>query len=145
MEETAKDQRAYLDGVPIGLIATAYGRQATGSTLATLRSIVHALRGWPTPLGAALNTSGGIFKGGQCTDIAATDQFDLVGRQVEFARLRITNPRSTQTGGAGLHSLHGRKTSVISPRTSPTTPRYFARCWPRPRRGLLNATSASRI
>ena len=26
----------------------------TGSTLSTLRSIVHSLRGWPTPLGATI-------------------------------------------------------------------------------------------
>ncbi|MEQ1882799.1 MAG: NAD(P)H-dependent oxidoreductase [Burkholderiales bacterium] len=99
LEETAKDERVYLDGVPVGLIATAYGWQATGSTLATLRSIVHALRGWPTPLGAAINSSGGIFKAGQCSDASALAQLDLVGRQVcEFARLRLTNPSSTETG-----------------------------------------------
>jgi FMN reductase len=96
LEETAKDTRVYLDGVPVGLIATAYGWQATGSTLATLRSIVHALRGWPTPLGATVNSTGGIFKDGACTDKGATAQLELVGRQVcEFARLRITNPSGT--------------------------------------------------
>lgn len=97
-EETAKDRRVYLDGVPVGLIATAYGWQATGSTLATLRAIVHALRGWPTPLGVAVNTSGGIFREGRCSDGAVADQLDLVGRQVcEFARLRIRNPSHTET------------------------------------------------
>jgi FMN reductase len=100
LEETAKDERVYLDGVPVGLIATAYGWQATGSTLATLRSIVHALRGWPTPLGAAINSSGGIFKGGACSDAGASAQLDLVGRQVlQFARLRISDPSVTDTGG----------------------------------------------
>jgi FMN reductase len=100
-EETSKDARVYLDGVPVGLIATAYGWQATGTTLATLRSIVHALRGWPTPLGAAINSSGGIFKGGVCTDEGAARQLDLVGRQVyEFARLRLTDPAVTDTGDA---------------------------------------------
>jgi len=102
LEETAKDERVYLDGVPVGLIATAYGWQATGSTLATLRSIVHALRGWPTPLGAAINSSGGIFKGGECSDAGAAAQLDLVGRQVvQFARLRISDPSVTNTTGAG--------------------------------------------
>ncbi len=86
IEETAKDRRVYLDGVPVGLIATAYGWQATGSTLATLRSIVHALRGWPTPLGAAINTTGGIFRDGVCTDDGAARQLDLVGRQVYESR-----------------------------------------------------------
>jgi FMN reductase len=100
LEETAKDERVYLDGVPVGLIATAYGWQATGSTLATLRSIVHALRGWPTPLGAAINSSGGIFKGGICSDAGASAQLDLVGRQVlQFARLRISDPSVTDTTG----------------------------------------------
>jgi FMN reductase len=98
LEETARDTRAYLDGVPVGLVATAYGWQATGSTLATLRSIVHALRGWPTPLGAAINSSGGIFKDGCCSDPAAAAQLQLVGRQVvEFARMRIQDPSVTET------------------------------------------------
>jgi FMN reductase len=100
LEETAKDKRVYLDGLPVGLIATAYGWQATGSTLATLRSIVHALRGWPTPLGAAINSSGGIFKGGACTDAGAAAQLDLVGKQVyQFARLRISDPSVMDTTG----------------------------------------------
>ncbi len=100
-EDTAKDARAYLDGVPVGLIVTAYGWQATGSTLATLRAIVHALRGWPTPLGAAINSSGGIFRDGECRDPGAANQLALVGRQVtEFARLRRRSPSITDTGPA---------------------------------------------
>ena len=98
MEETSKDTRVYMDGLPVGLIATAYGLQAATSTLATLRSIVHALRGWPTPLGAAINCSGGIFKGGQCSDPRALAQLELVGQQVcQFARLRQSNPRILET------------------------------------------------
>ena len=50
--------RPYLADMPVGLIATAYGWQATGLTIAALRSIVHALRGWPTPFAAAINTPG---------------------------------------------------------------------------------------
>ena len=99
LEKTAKDPRVYLDGVPVGLIATAYGWQATGSTLATLRSIVHALRGWPTPLGAGINSSGGIFRDGVCTDAAAAGQLELVGRQVvQFASLHMHDPSVTNTG-----------------------------------------------
>jgi FMN reductase len=87
LEETARDRRVYLDGVPVGLIATAYGWQATAGTLMTLRSIVHALRGWPTPLGAAINCAGGIFDGEECIDRGACEQLQLVGRQVvDFAR-----------------------------------------------------------
>jgi len=99
IEETAKDERVYLDGLPVGLIVTAYGWQATGSTLSTLRSIVHALRGWPTPLGAAIKASSGLFTDGRCTDPSAAGQLDLVGRQVvEFARLRQRAPSATATG-----------------------------------------------
>lgn len=98
-EETARDKRVYLDGLPVGLIVTAYGWQATGSTLATLRSIVHALRGWPTPLGAAIKAAQGMFKDGRCSDEGAATQLDLIGRQVvEFARLRQRAPSITTTG-----------------------------------------------
>lgn len=101
LEETSKDGRVYLDGLPVGLISTAYGWQATGSTMATLRSIVHALRGWPTPLGATINSSGGIFKGGVCSDAGAAMQLGLVGKQVtEFARLRLQDPNILHTGTA---------------------------------------------
>lgn len=82
IEETAADDRVYLDGMPVGLIATAYGWQATGSTLAAMRSIVHALRGWPTPLGVGINASGGIFQDGVCADEGVNEQLRLVARQV---------------------------------------------------------------
>lgn len=99
IEETAKDKRAYLDGIPVGLIVTAAGWQATGSTLATMRSIVHALRGWPTPLGAAIKSASGLFVDGICTDPAAASQLELVGRQVvEFARLHQRAPAIGATG-----------------------------------------------
>lgn len=98
LEATARDPRVYLDGLPVGLIVTAYGWQATGSTLATLRSIVHALRGWPTPLGAAIKSEVGMFDGGTCVDAAASAQLSLVGEQVvEFSRLRLRAPAITRT------------------------------------------------
>ena len=98
LEETSKDARAYLDGLPVGLVATAYGWQAATNTLATLRVIVHALRGWPTPMGAAINCSGGIFKEGRCSDTHALVQLEMVGRQVcQFARLRLSDPRILET------------------------------------------------
>lgn len=54
LEDLRCDQRPYLDGRAVGLIVTADGAQAGGSTLAALRAIVHALRGWPTPLGVVM-------------------------------------------------------------------------------------------
>lgn len=88
IEETAADKRVYLDGLPVGLIATAYGWQATGSTLAAMRSIVHALRGWPTPLGVGINASGGIFRGGVCADEGVNTQLRIVAEQV----MRVPSP-----------------------------------------------------
>ena len=89
LEETARDERPYLADLPVGLIATAYGWQATGSTIAALRSIVHALRGWPTPFAAAINTQLTKFGDeGQVSDPAVLDQLCLIGRQVaRFAPL----------------------------------------------------------
>lgn len=93
-EDTRSDSRVYFDGVAVGCIACAAGWQAVGHTLATLRAIAHALRGWPTPLGVALNTSGRLFdKTGACLDSSAKAQLEMVGRQVvEFAVQRNRSP-----------------------------------------------------
>ena len=83
LEELARDQRPYLDGRAVGLIATAYGDQAAVSTLLTLRAIVHALRGWPTPMGATIRTHQGLFSpDGECLEDRARLQLELVGQQV---------------------------------------------------------------
>jgi FMN reductase len=86
LEDLRDDERPYLSGRGVGCIATGAGWQAAVSTLTTLRAIVHALRGWPTPLGAAINTAGE----GQATDERrARFQLETVGAEVvEFARLR---------------------------------------------------------
>jgi len=59
VELTARDDRPYFTGMPVGLIATAAGWQAAVTTLTGLRGIVHALRGWPTPIGITINSSDG--------------------------------------------------------------------------------------
>ncbi|QZH76657.1 MAG: NAD(P)H-dependent oxidoreductase [Erythrobacter sp.] len=56
LEELRQDPRPYFDGRPVGLLVSASGWQAGGVTLAALRGIVHAMRGWPTPMGIAINT-----------------------------------------------------------------------------------------
>jgi FMN reductase len=61
VEELREDPRPYFDGRAVGLIVCAQGWQATTTTLTSLRSIVHALRGWPTPLGVAINSADPIF------------------------------------------------------------------------------------
>jgi FMN reductase len=42
--------RPFLDGRQVGCVAVAAGDQGAASTLATLRTVAHVLRGWPTPL-----------------------------------------------------------------------------------------------
>lgn len=83
LEDLSKDSRPYLDGRAVGLIATAYGDQATMSTLITMRAIVHALRGWPTPMGATIRTYHGLFSpDGECLEDRARLQLEMVGSQV---------------------------------------------------------------
>ena len=57
LEPLSGAERPYLDGRAVGCIVVADGWQACGSALASLRAIVHALRGWPTPLGATVNSA----------------------------------------------------------------------------------------
>ncbi len=103
LEETARDARCYLNGVPVGLIVTAYGWQATGSTMAALRSIVHALRGWPTPFGAAIKSAPGLFSEGRCVDTETAAQLGTVGQQVAQFVLRHGSPRQEQSGEHAAH------------------------------------------
>jgi FMN reductase len=88
LEGLRDDPRPYFDGRAVGCVVTATGWQACGSTLAALRDIVHALRGWPTPLGAALNTTPGLFdKDGAFRDPRDAWQVETVAAQVvAFAR-----------------------------------------------------------
>lgn len=47
----------YLEGKTVVCITTSRGAQGGALTLTALRSVVHALRGWPTPLGVVIDTS----------------------------------------------------------------------------------------
>ncbi len=98
VEDLRSGDRVYLDGLAVGCIAVAYGWQATVSTLHNLRVAVHALRGWPTPLGATINASGEVFNedGISCCDDSAQFQLDMVGQQVvEFAQQRRSAGRTS--------------------------------------------------
>lgn len=91
LEDLRLDQRPYLDGRAVGLVVVAGGWQAGGITLSALRGIVHALRGWPTPLGIAVNTveqkpldQNGVLAGGPVMDqvqAMANQIFALIGDQ----------------------------------------------------------------
>ncbi|SEM10555.1 NADPH-dependent FMN reductase [Streptacidiphilus jiangxiensis] len=90
LEELRDDARPYLTDRAVGCVSVAQGRQGASSTLAALRDVVHALRGWPTPLGVAVNTAvAGFDQDGHCTDPHLRAQLALMaGQVVEFARLR---------------------------------------------------------
>lgn len=102
LEDLRDDARPYWDGLPVGCIVTAHGWQACGSTLAALRAIVHALRGWPTPLGVTLNTAGAVFDETGAAEPRAARQLALLGRQVvDFAQLQRVVAAPPPTVAAG--------------------------------------------
>lgn len=90
IEDLNRDERVYLDGIAVGCIAVAYGWQATVTTMHQLRQVVHALRGWPTPLGVSVNAAHTKFDAqGNTDDEGAASSLSMVGRQVaEFAHMR---------------------------------------------------------
>ena len=90
LEMLRTDDRPYLTDRAVGCVITADGWQAAGTTLTALRSIVHALRGWPTPFGAALNATTGLFDAeGGCIEAKDAWQLATVGEQVlDFAKMK---------------------------------------------------------
>ena len=90
-EGLRSDRRIYFSDRAVGTIICADGVQAMGSTLSTLRAIVHALRGWPTPFSAVVNSALKPFAAdGTCRDPSVAQQLAFVAEQVvEFARMRL--------------------------------------------------------
>ncbi|MFE7614797.1 NADPH-dependent FMN reductase [Streptomyces sp. NPDC057496] len=90
LEELRHDSRPYLSGRAVGCIAVGQGWQGAVATLATLRDITHALRGWPTPIGVAVNSTATSFgPDGRCDDPHVQDQLTAMARQLlEFGGMR---------------------------------------------------------
>lgn len=87
-EEMRDDESAYLADRSVGLVVAAYGWQAAVTTLVALRSIVHALRGWVTPFGAAINSTQCTFADGTCSEPKVEEQLAVVADEVlRFAGL----------------------------------------------------------
>ena len=85
-EDLREDTRPYFDGRAVGILITAHGAQALGTTLVGVRAIVHALRGWPTPFAAALNSQSRPFENGLPANEEVAGQLRTVAQQVyEFA------------------------------------------------------------
>jgi FMN reductase len=87
-EDLRSDARPYFSGRAVGCIATAGGWPGAVNTLGALRDIVHALRGWPTPLGAAINSAEKVFdKDGVCLAPRVSHMLDTIaGELMSFAR-----------------------------------------------------------
>ena len=83
IEDLREDDRPYLDGRAVGCMATGAGWQAVVNTLHALRSVTHALRGWPTPIGVAIKTVPPVFAAdGTCTDEHVRVQVGLMVAQI---------------------------------------------------------------
>ena len=59
VQDLHEDAAPYFEGRVVGCVVVAGGWQGGVATLSTLRNVVHALRGWPTPMGLVVNTSEG--------------------------------------------------------------------------------------
>jgi FMN reductase len=82
-EDLRANERPYFSGRAVGCIATAGGWPGAVNTLSALRDIVHALRGWPTPLGAAINSSERVFDDqGHCLVPRVATTLDLIASEV---------------------------------------------------------------
>lgn len=93
VEDLRGDERPYLEGRAVGLVAVAHGWQAAVTTLTQLRTITHALRGWPTPLGGAINTAEVKFDdSGGASSQRVVDTLRQIGRQV--AEFTLAQQRS---------------------------------------------------
>lgn len=84
LELLRDDPRPYLDGKAVGIIVSASGWQACGTTLMSVRSAVHALRGWPTPFGVTVNSAEQDATDARVAGALAV----LAGQLVEFASWR---------------------------------------------------------
>lgn len=88
-EDMARDPRVYLDGLPVGCIGVGLGLPGAVSVTESLRSVAHALRGWPTPYAASVKLSNGLFTApGVCNDEQVARQLRMVGQQVAEFVLR---------------------------------------------------------
>lgn len=110
VEELRDDTRPYFSGRAVGSLAVAQGWQGGVSTLAALRDVTHALRGWPTPLGVVVNTAtAGFGPDGDCTDPHLQRQLETMATQVvDFARMTVLASPARDAAGAEALSPAGK-------------------------------------
>ena len=85
-EDMRADPRPYFHGRPVGSVATGAGWQGAVNTLTALRNMVHALRGWNTPIGVAINTAEPAFASdGTALDARIGAMLADMGREIAVA------------------------------------------------------------
>jgi FMN reductase len=93
LENLRSDRRPYLHGRAVGCITCAAGWQGAVTTLNALRDVVHALRGWPTPLGVPVNTADTPTLDGQFAHEIVRQRLHALGAQVAaFAQAHGSEP-----------------------------------------------------
>ncbi len=91
-EDMREDARSYFDGRAVGCIVCAAGDQALGATLIGLRSVVHALRGWPTPYAATIKSNEKPFADGKPARREVAQPLEIVASQVvRFAEMAMAS------------------------------------------------------
>lgn len=96
-EDMRGDHDCYFDHRAVGCIATGGGWQGAVATMQALRDIVHALRGWNTPIGVAVNTIECPFEAGRCKSESLNKLLEEMARQVvDFAVMRGRAARAMQ-------------------------------------------------
>lgn len=101
-EDMSRDERVYFDGIPVGCIGAGAGWQGANATVASLRSVVHALRGWPTPLGITVNSTERVFDtDGTCLNLVLEGQARAMAKQLMTLAAR-TSPCAEQEPASAL-------------------------------------------
>jgi FMN reductase len=87
------DERAYLDGKVVGLVATAGGEMAGANALRAMVDAVHSLRGIVAPLTVAVPKAWQKFDGdGEITDETYAGRLDALGALVAGTAERLAAP-----------------------------------------------------
>lgn len=107
VEDMRNDDSVYLSHRCVGSLVCAGGPQAYGTTFLAVRSIIHALRAWPIPMGVGIDgrRKPSVFDHeGHCHDnLTANNVAILVDQVVNFVRMRQV--LLNNTGHISMHSL----------------------------------------
>ncbi|MFB4300952.1 NADPH-dependent FMN reductase [Actinomadura sp. NTSP31] len=103
VNDLSQERQPFLQDRSVGCVALALGDQGAASTLATLRTVAHALRGWPTPLGVTLTSATAALRpDGEPARPETRDRLDLMLGQVLVVARRNAEARRRAQARAAL-------------------------------------------